>query len=173
MNFDTLKCCVWNVRGLGDKMSDPLFTEKIKDYDIIGLLETKLANNHDIQLQNYNFVQSPCRKQISGGGVGILIKDSLKDKIQIIKNTHSEYMWVKIDSHASQLEHDVYVCFCYIAPENSAYSKHTDNDILSLIDDDILYFNAIGQVVLCGDLNGHISNEPDYIPKYSFEPDGS
>ena len=160
---DILKCCMWNVRGLGDKMSDPSFVDHINGYDIIGLFETKLTEPENIQLPNYTIIHSPIRKQIAGGGISILIKKPLQNKVKVIKNTHSEYTWVKVDGHSLHLEHDIYICFAYIAPENSAYTKHINHDILSLIDDDILLFNCVGQVILCGDLNGRIGSEPDYI----------
>ena len=85
-------------------MSNPLFIENIKEYDIICLLETKLSDN--IQLPNYNFVHCPSRKHITGGGVGLFISENLKNKIHVVKMTHSEYVWIKIDSCAFNLEQD-------------------------------------------------------------------
>ena len=53
------------------------------------------------------------------------------------------------------MESDIYICLCYIPPENSRlYASHLrDFDYFDYIGDDVRHFSNIGDVYLCGDLN--------------------
>ena len=53
------------------------------------------------------------------------------------------------------MESDIYICLCYIPPENSClYVSHLrDSDYFDYIGDDVRHFSNIGDVYLCGDLN--------------------
>ena len=68
------------------------------------------------------------------------------------------------------LENDIYVCHCYIPPENSRLYLTVDNlrnfDFFDCISEDVRYFSGIGDVYMCGDLNsrcGHLSDRVDQL----------
>ena len=63
------------------------------------------------------------------------------------------------------LASDVYIINVYAKPANT-YSKTSDSsvtDTLHELDTLINNLRRLGEIVLCGDFNAHISNEPDYI----------
>lgn len=70
---------IWNARGIRRKKAELI--EKIKDYDIICIAETKLNNKINMQFTRYTTYRSDRKKmKISSGGAAILVKKEIKHK---------------------------------------------------------------------------------------------
>ena len=99
----TLNLCVWNVNGLKtkdfNKLEDATFLNYIKQYDV----ETHLSDSLSSPLNGYKFHHTfrskDQRAERSFDGISILIKNSIKDGITVIKPTNSNYCWIKLDRH--------------------------------------------------------------------------
>ena len=56
----------------------------------------------------------------------------------------------------------MYVCFLHIPPENSSYSiKYGDQ--FELLEQEILKFSNLGNIMLCGDFNARTADNTDFI----------
>lgn len=70
------------------------------------------------------------------------------------------------------LNNDLYICLCYVPPENSSrqtlIETHTFDRLLDFITQ--LYVNVSDDFnfVLCGDLNAHTSDLPDFVANDTF-----
>ena len=70
------------------------------------------------------------------------------------------------------LNSDLYICLCYVVPENSSrqtlIETHTFYRLLEFITN--LDANDSNELnfVLCGDLNAHTSDLPDYVAFATF-----
>ena len=51
----------------------------------------------------------------------------------------------------------------YYLPSCSAYTQSLKHDILDCFEKDIIKYQKLGKILLCGDFNARISNTPDYI----------
>ena len=58
---------------------------------------------------------------------------------------------------------DIYVCSMYLPPQSSSYQKRITSDYFLRLEDEILKYNSLGKVILCGDMNARTRTEPDYI----------
>lgn len=97
------------------------------------------------------------------GGLAILCKEFLKKHVKILKNTNSEFQWVKLEKSFFGLDEDLFICVTYNPPQNSNYTRSITQDILELIEKDILQYKSLGNIMLCGDFNARVSNQNDYI----------
>lgn len=73
-----------NIRSINKNLSNltDLLSTLNLDFDVIGLSETWLQNDQNIQpIENYYFVHN-ARTDKSGGGVGLLLKDSINFKLR-------------------------------------------------------------------------------------------
>ena len=171
-----IRMCFWNVGGLqskvNNKMSDPLFTTHIKNYDLVFLAETHLDSDSVVpgldSLQFYSFCRPKSKHNNRNfGGLGILIRKEIKPYIKIMPSTCCDIQWVKMNKDFFGLSKDLYICVMYFPPCASAYTKRLEYDILDILDKDITKFKDHGDILLCGDLNARTGSQPDAI----FEDD--
>ena len=79
---------------------------------------------------------------------------------------------IKLNGKQFSLNSDFYVCLCCVVPENSSrhtlIETHTFDRLLEFITN--LDANDTNELnfVLCGDLNAHISDLPDYVAFDTF-----
>ncbi|VDI19713.1 Hypothetical predicted protein [Mytilus galloprovincialis] len=150
-----------------DKTLDPLFIQEIVKYEVILLTETHLGHNTSVNIDGYRYYPV-CRPQSTNarfyGGLGILIKNDIRNGIKILQNTSKDYQWLKFDKFYFNLKKDLFLCLAYIIPSNSYYAGQSEDDILESIEKDIATkFNNQGHIILCGDLNARTGSEPDFI----------
>lgn len=168
-----LNVCSWNVRGIYkktekyNKLEDNDFTEQLKNYDIIGLVETHCGPDDQIHLDGYYSFQLNRPKLKSAkkysGGIALLIKLQIKSGIKILEHRNSDYIWIKMSKIFFGLEQDLYMCLTYIPPPESNYLKRMGEETLEYISKDIQKYQKGGQVIIMGDMNAHTGMELDMI----------
>ena len=95
-----------------------------------------------------------CRKNISGG-------------ITKLNNNHSDLQWLKLDKSFFGLESDLYICVCYIKPENSVAAN--EEDIFEIMSQDLDKYSTLGQIMLLGDLNSRVGQRQE--DHFEIDPD--
>jgi hypothetical protein len=151
-----------------NKTCDPLFLNSIEKYDICFLLETHVGYNSPIKNIGPFLYHPICRPITQAnnryfGGLAILRKPYLKNHVKILKNTNSDYQWIKLDKTFFGFQKDIYICVVYFPPSISSYTKDLDVHILDSIEKDITIFSKNADILLCGDFNARIGTNPDYI----------
>ena len=101
----------------------------------------------------------------------ILVNPLIKNGITILPNKSSEIQWVRLSKIFFSFDRDIYLSFSYITPAYSSYYLRHNLDTLSLIEQDIASYSALGDVMIYGDTNarigcetGFIDNDNKYIP---------
>lgn len=119
--MNQLSISAWNVHGLGEKIHDNSFREKINS-EINILLETWSGSSMKYELPNYQSI-SKCRKKKKksrrySGGIIVYIKKNISCGISYLENsTQSENrLWLKLDKNVFGLENDIYIYVPYIYP---------------------------------------------------------
>ncbi|CAG2245923.1 unnamed protein product [Mytilus edulis] len=135
---------------------------------ILGLVETHLTGNTGINIDGYtwfglNRKEIHIRAKTGSGGVGILIRNDVRDEfnINIVEDNTDGIIWVKFED--KNFAHNCfYVCVIYLPPENStrAVNIHEFFDILMTN----IYTIPQGKpFYICGDWNSRCSDLPDSI----------
>ena len=165
----------WNVNGLFKRVNNERVC-KLKENgidnflqsDITCLMETHAKQNDVLQHDGYKCYMInrnyTCKKP--SGGLAIFIKRNIVHGTQLVDKSNKDMVWFKLDKGFFRLKLDLYLCFVYISPKNSSYTKKTNCDkvIFEKLERDISKYSKIGDIVLMGDLNAHIdSEEKDYI----------
>lgn len=163
-----LKLGCWNINNLKsahfDKTQDSLFREEISLYDIFCLQEVKLDSN--ISIDGYHSIFAP-RPRESGypisGGMLILVNPKISKGISLLQSTSSELQWIKLCKSKFGLLNDLFVCFVYIAPSNSSYSKRHNLEVLQILENDLKNYTNKGNVMILGDTNARTGEGSDSI----------
>ena len=156
-----LSFCSWNVGGLisndNNKVQDSSFVNQIKDFDIVLLTETHVGYDTTVDIDNFLYYPF-CRKKSSNnryfGGLGILIKRSIRNGVKFLNDGNSEFQWLRLDKNFFNLDRDIYVCLLYIVPQSSPYFAQMDINVLDTIEQDINEkYHDKGDIILMGDFN--------------------
>ena len=136
----------------------------MSSYDIVFLSETHTGFDTHIDIEGFQHVQI-CRPISSNnryyGGLALLIRKTLSNYINILKNSSSEFQWVELLKNYFSLYKDILICFSYVSP--CSFQSNLDSDSLEAIIRDINIFKNNGNVFICGDLNIRTGEDPDFI----------
>ena len=95
------------------------------------------------------------KKKKIAGIISIPVKQEIWTGIEFIAATHSEYLWLKLDKAFFNLDEKIYVATVYVSPSHSNFFNRQD-DIFSLVEEDIAIYSRLGNCIMLGDLNGQI-----------------
>ena len=153
-----LSISAWNIHGLGDKIEDHIFREKLNS-DINILLETWTGENKKYILPEFNTI-SKCRKtkkksRRHSGGIIVYYKKTISRGVTYVNygSKSENRLGLKLDKSFFNFEHDLYVCAVYIP---HVIAVHYDNDF-ALLENEVSIFANQGKV------NSRIGQSPDYI----------
>jgi exonuclease III len=153
--------------GSSRKLSFHEVKELVNTFDIVCLQETWLTDRDSLQLTGYNIHRSDRknnkRKHCGSGGVVTLYKSNLEKGVSKIKSQSNDLMWMKLDKHFFHLEKDMYICNCYISPQNSAVTESDIVTPLDILQQEIELYEAQGDIALIGDFNCRTGNIQENI----------
>ena len=135
--FNRLKVATWNANSLMYKLNEFKHFVYSRNYDIVGICETKLDKNAKFNIPGFKCYT--CHRNKRGGGVAILIRDCIEHAFVNMSNINNiELITIKLPYKQSFL-HIVQV---YIPPNVSI--KYADLDKLFSFDN----------MIVMGDMNG-------------------
>ena len=82
-------------------------------------------------------------------------------------NKSDDSIWVKLSKTNLEESEDIFIGTYYISPPNRENSN--ESDILSTLNDELMFFNKKGTALVQGDLNARTGSERDYIEHDKFD----
>ncbi|VDI16374.1 Hypothetical predicted protein [Mytilus galloprovincialis] len=158
LNLTCINCC-----GIKSKLKYPEFTELLYKTDIAGIVETKLDDIDDIQLQGYELIYKN-RNKIGkrSGGLAVAYKNHLKDNIEYIKTESKFVLWCKISKVINRLD-DILLGIIYI-PREYIYTSYSSIDAINEIEMELFELShKFSKCLLVGDFNARTGSEDDFI----------
>lgn len=139
----------------------------MNDYDIFGVLETKLDDFDIVSLNGYTLLGQTRRQKClrKSGGVGAFIKIDLCNFVTVLE-TSSDVMWLKLCKKGISVADDIILGIVYQPPENSKY--YTDNENEQLEVEITATCISYKYVYLLGDMNARTKEMDDFIEADTF-----
>ena len=97
------------------------------------------------------------------GGISFYFRSELKQYISVVESNQYGIIWIKISKELFPFDDDVFICHIYIPPSISKVFWSTDFDFFEQIEIDIVKYNDMGKVYVCGDFNSRTSDLLDYF----------
>ena len=154
----------WNIQSSntvsGSKFDDTVFRNTLENHQIICLQETR----QNVKYPGYRAFNNT-RSNEKNGGVCTLIKNNFCDGVVKITTSIPDIVVCKLKRSFFNLNSDIFIINTYIKPANSSSKNSENSGYDNLYDLEILINNLqrTGNIILCGDFNARISNEPDFI----------
>ena len=141
-----------NIRGIKGKRSSLIEQLDSEKPHIFLLTETLLPTNTGIQIDGYTFF-GRARQNGKGGGVGILVRDDIKNSITPhISDRDIELMWISI----RRKNHSPLFIGCYYGRQESRCSKEQIDQEMYLLSEEIGEYQNEGETIIFMDGNGKI-----------------
>ena len=172
-SIHNLKLGCWNINGLSqDKLSDDLFKQFVDSLDLCFFIETFQTDFSHIIYNNYTFHKSAHRISKKGrpmGGIIITMKESLRNSIKIIESTCKHMVWLELNSTHFGLEKPLYICIIYIPPYESKIYGDDKYVIYDMLENYIVKYGSIGNILIMGDLNGRTGVRNDLLELHKLD----
>jgi len=155
------------------------FLNYINKYDFLFLTETWHSYTSNIDIDNFlNFsCPSPkCNRKAKrdSGGVVIYYHKKYFGHVKLMSVNNKGLIWIKLDKGYFSADNDVYICNCYIPPEDSNVYKSRlsplfDFDFFEHLLYDISEYERIGGVILIGDFNSQVGQRSVLIENINLD----
>lgn len=170
---NAVRLLAWNIQGISDNvLNDSSFNYTIENSDICILTETwledKICVRPDIFYTFNRLRPRLSKKGRPSGGISVLIRKEFhhgrKKAISVVKE--SEYsVWIKICKTYFKLDKDIYVGGVYLPPEKSTFYMTKQDDPWGIIENEVMQFQNVGEVVMLGDFNARTGDLKDFVSK--------
>ena len=102
------------------------------------------------------------------GGIIIYFKECFANKIVLVSMNNNGIIWFKLKKEHFGSENDIYICTCYIPPEDSCVYRNANSDLFQYdffeqLNSDIIKYSDYGDLYLTGDFNARTSDQPDTV----------
>ena len=158
--------CMWNIRGISNKLNDSEIQKMLFDHDIIILVETMKDCNFEIDVPgftSYHYGRKKKHKKAKrvSGGIGIMIRDSISKAITV--DSPGEIMvWVTLKSkYFTGATKDIKIAGVYLPPNGASYVSDI-NQPFHFIEGEIAKYVDSHYIYLCGDFNSRTAVRPDH-----------
>ncbi len=148
----------------------------ITSFDIFCLQETWLTDSDSIHIDGFTTYRSDRKhnkRACGSGGVVTLVRSKLTKGTSKILSKCNDFIWIKLDKHMLNANNDIFICNCYIPPQNCVGTKIKNKDTaFDILQNEIQYYGAMGDLILAGDMNsrtGEIQENIQNITETSNE----
>jgi len=141
----------------------------VSTFDIFFVCETWQKNPVDYNIDGFVSFCIPRQESRNDtskrgpGGLCIFYNSLLSDGITVVETDHTGVIWLKLCKHVFHYEHDVYVCFSYIPPQNSVYFNLHPSKLSESVETVIRKYSDLGEILWMVDLNVRFGNKSDVL----------
>ena len=140
-----------NTRGIRSKLTSLTAALHTHSTHIAAITETHLNAKNEVSVTGYQWLGKN-RTDREGGGVGFLIRNDIKDKVQIIdttEGTDSEILWIKLKSSTN-----IAIATMYGKQETSP--KDTIENQFEELTTQVNQLQQENHIIIMGDLNAKV-----------------
>ncbi|XP_078659029.1 uncharacterized protein LOC144904189 [Branchiostoma floridae x Branchiostoma belcheri] len=99
----------------------------------------------------------------NSGGILFIYKKQYKGLVTKLESKSEDILWVKLDKRLFNHDKDIYLASVYISPKGSTVHSNRTYEIFDILEEEIAYFNDLGEILVGGDFNARVGTIPDYI----------
>lgn len=103
----------------------------------------------------------------NSGGIILYLRNKYVSKDTLVYTSHDDILWIKISRSVLSLSSDLYICLCYVVPDESSRQALIETNIFDRLLESVVYIESKSQndcnLLICGDFNSRTSNNPDFV----------
>ena len=103
----------------------------------------------------------------NSGGIILYVRKEYVTKDMLIFTSKDDILWIKICKSVLGIDTDLYICLCYVIPDESSRQALNESNVFDRLLDSVLFIeNKVDtnyNLLICGDINARTSNKPDFV----------
>ena len=172
----SLRCALLNCQRLVTKRTNKLKTVEFQNifwsYDVVMITKTWTDQYSDLAVDNFEvFVLHRQEKKTgskrNSGGIVLYLRNKLFSNDTLIFTSQDDILWVKISKSVLCSNNDLYICLCYVKPDESSRQALTETNIFDRLLDSLIFIENKSEgkfnLIVCGDFNSRTSVNPDFV----------
>ena len=143
-----------------------------KSSDLVLLTETWTDDFSDISVNhvehfvlNRKYIKAGSRRNSSG--IILYLRNKFVSNDTLVFTSEDDFLWVKISKTVLSSDKDLYICLCYIIPDESSRQTIVESNIFDRLVDSVVHIENKAQndcsLLICGDFNSRTSINPDFV----------
>ena len=137
--MEHLRISLLNCQGLISKRTNKLISTEFQNIfesrDIVLLTETWTDSYSDLSVSNFEYfaLHRKDKKKNSkrnSGGISIYIRDKYVTKDTLVYTSEDDILWIKISKSVLSLQDDLFICLCYVTPDDSSRQSLIETNVL-------------------------------------------
>ena len=172
----TLRFSLLNAQGLISKRTNKLNSPELQHIfntsDVVLFTESWTDENAELSINNFeHFVLN--RKLIkpgsrrNSGGLVLYLRNTFVSNDTLVFTSEDDFLWIKISKTVLFSQKDLYVCLCYVTPDDSSRQSMVETNIFDRLLDSVAHIenNSVNNcsILACGDWNARTSVNPDFV----------
>ena len=136
------------------------------------MTETWTDNSSEVAVSNFeafilNRVEKKQKSKRNSGRVILYLRNSFVNANTLVYTSKDDILWIKIDKSKLALENDLYICLCYVTPDESSRQSLNETIIFDRLLDSVVLIESKSQfpsnLIICGDFNSRTSTNADFV----------
>ena len=155
-----------------NKLKPPELQKIFDSSDVVLLTETWTNDFSDVAVKNFesyilNRNENKTKTKRNSGGIIVYLRNEFSSKDTLIFKSKDDFLWIKIYKPVLHLQHDLYICLCYVVPDESSRQSMIENNTFDRLLDSMAFLENNTQnschLLVCGDFNSRTSTQPDFV----------
>ena len=172
----TLRFSLLNAQGLiskrTNKLNSPELQHIFNSSDVVLFTESWTDENSELFVNNFEYfvLNRKLIKQGSrrnSGGIVLYLRNNFVSNDTLVFTSEDDFLWIKISKSVLFSEKDLYVCLCYVTPDDSSRQSMVESNIFDRLLDSVAHIENISSnncsILACGDWNARTSINPDFV----------
>ena len=172
----TLRFSLLNAQGLiskrTNKLNSPELQHIFNSSDVVLFTESWTDENSELFVNNFEYfvLNRKLIKQGSrrnSGGIVLYLRNNFVSNDTLVFTSEDDFLWIKISKSVLFSEKDLYVCLCYVTPDDSSRQSMVESNIFDRLLDSVAHIENIASnncsILACGDWNARTSINPDFV----------
>ena len=153
-----------------NKLDSPEAQNIFKNNDVILLTESWTNDFSQLNVNNYEYfvlnrTENKKSSKRASGGIIVYIRNEYVSNETLVFKSNDDIICIKIEGCKLSLLNDLFICLCYVVPDESSRQTMIDSNVCDRIIDFITSLDAKHEnnlnLLLCGDMNSRTSDCPD------------
>ena len=172
----SLRFSLLNAQGLISRRTNKLKSPELKQIfdssDLVLFAESWTDETSDLEVNNFeHFVLN--RKLIkansrrNSGGIVLYVRNKFASSETLVFTSEDDFLWIKLSKPVLFSDKDLYVCLCYVTPDDSRRQSMVETNIFDRLMDSLIHIESKSQskcdILICGDLNARSSVNTDFV----------
>ena len=150
----SLRFSLLNAQGLISRRTNKLKSPELKNVfdnsDLVLFTESWTDDNSDLNVNDFEYfvlnrklVKANSRR--NSGGIVVYVRNKFVSNDALLFTSEDDFLWIKLSKTVILSDKDLYVCLCYITPDDSSRQSMVESNVFDRLIDSLVHIENLSQ----------------------------